>query len=73
MLYQITHLTTYEYSSSVTLCQNLAHLTPRETAEQHCRHTTLVIQPQPAVLSSRPDYFGNQLTFFFPCRNRIAY
>lgn len=64
MLYQITHLTTYEYSSSVTLCQNLAHLTPRETAEQHCRHTTLVIQPQPAVLSSRPDYFGNQLTFF---------
>ncbi len=64
MLYQITHTTTYEYSSSVTLCQNLAHLTPRETAEQHCRRTTLLIQPQPAVLSSRADYFGNLLTFF---------
>lgn len=64
MLYQISHTTTYEYSASVTLCQNLAHLTPRETAEQHCRQTTLLIQPQPAVLSSRTDYFGNQLTFF---------
>lgn len=64
MLYQITHTTTYEYSASVTLCQNLAHLTPRETTEQHCRRTTLLIQPQPAVLSSREDYFGNQLTFF---------
>lgn len=64
MLYQITHTTTYEYSAPVTLCQNLAHLTPRETAEQHCRQTTLLIQPQPAVLSSRTDYFGNQLTFF---------
>ena len=64
MNYQITHTTTYEYSSAVTLCQNLAHLTPRETAEQHCRRTTLLIQPQPAVLSSRADYFGNQLTFF---------
>lgn len=64
MLYQITHTTIYEYSASVTLCQNLAHLTPRETAEQHCRHTLLLVQPQPAVLSSRGDYFGNQLTFF---------
>ncbi len=64
MLYQITHTTTYEYSASVTLCQNLAHLTPRETAEQHCRQTMLVIRPQPAILSSRADYFGNQLTFF---------
>lgn len=64
MRYQITHTTTYEYSASVTLCQNLAHLTPRETTEQHCRQTMLFIQPQPAVRWSRPDYFGNQLTFF---------
>jgi transglutaminase-like putative cysteine protease len=64
MLYQITHTTTYEYSAAVTLCQNLAHLTPRETPHQHCRRTTLLIQPEPAVLGSREDYFGNQLTFF---------
>ena len=64
MLYQITHITTYEYSASVSLCQNLAHLTPRTTAEQQCQQTTLLINPQPSVLSSRTDYFGNQLTFF---------
>ena len=64
MLYQVTHTTTYEYSAPVSLCQNLAHLTPRATIEQHCRHTTLLIQPQPAVLSSRMDFFGNKLTFF---------
>ena len=64
MLYQITHITTYEYSASVSLCQNLAHLTPRTTAEQQCRDTALFINPQPSVLSSRTDYFGNQLTFF---------
>ncbi len=64
MLYEITHVTTYEYSASVSLCQNLAHLTPRTTDEQQCLQTTLSISPQPAVLSSRTDYFGNQLTFF---------
>ena len=64
MLYRVTHHTTYKYSASVSLCQNLAHLTPRNTAEQHCRYTTLVINPRPAVLSNRPDYFGNQVTFF---------
>ncbi len=64
MLYRVTHHTTYKYSASVSLCQNLAHLTPRNTVEQHCRYTTLVINPRPAVLSNRPDYFGNQVTFF---------
>ena len=64
MLYQITHATTYEYSASVSLCQNLTHLTPRSTAQQQCQQTGLSINPQPSVLSSRTDYFGNQLTFF---------
>ncbi|MCX7421007.1 MAG: transglutaminase family protein [Planctomycetia bacterium] len=64
MLYQITHITAYEYSASVSLCQNLAHLTPRTTDEQQCLQTSLSISPEPAVLSSRTDYFGNQLTFF---------
>ena len=64
MLYQITHITTYEYSASVSLCQNLAHLTPRSTDDQQCQQTTLLINPTPAVLSSRTDYFGNRQTFF---------
>src|SRR5262249_10085031 len=64
MLYRINHTTIYEYSEAASLCQNLAHLTPRNTAYQTCRATALAIDPEPAVTSSRGDYFGNQMTFF---------
>ncbi|HKI31448.1 MAG TPA: transglutaminase family protein [Gemmataceae bacterium] len=64
MQYQVTHTTTYQYSKPVSLCQNLAHLTPRDVPEQHCLRTALSIAPQPAVLSERIDYFGNSSTFF---------
>ena len=64
MQYQVTHITTYQYSEPVSLCQNLAHLTPRDVPVQHCLHTALSITPQPAVLSDRLDYFGNPSTFF---------
>jgi transglutaminase-like putative cysteine protease len=64
MDYQITHTTTYEYSSPVSLCQNLAHLTPREVPGQFCRETDLLVLPQPAIFSKRIDFFGNPMTFF---------
>jgi transglutaminase-like putative cysteine protease len=64
MQYQVTHITTYAYSEPVSLCQNLAHLTPRDVPGQRCLHTALSIAPQPAVLSERVDYFGNPATFF---------
>ncbi len=64
MQYQVTHTTTYEYSEPVSLCQNLAHLTPRDVPGQQCLRTALSIAPQPAVLSDRLDYFGNPSTFF---------
>jgi transglutaminase-like putative cysteine protease len=64
MQYQVTHTTTYEYSEPVSLCQNLAHLTPRDVPEQQCLRTALSVAPQPAVLSDRIDYFGNPSTFF---------
>jgi transglutaminase-like putative cysteine protease len=64
MQYQVTHTTTYQYSEPVSLCQNLAHLTPRDVPEQHCLRTALSIAPQPAVVSERIDYFGNPSTFF---------
>jgi len=64
MLYRISHSTTYEYAEPVSLCQNLAHLTPRNTASQTCRQSMLDVTPQPSVLSDRLDYFGNATTFF---------
>jgi transglutaminase-like putative cysteine protease len=75
MLYRITHTTTYHYTEPVSLCQNLAHLTPRNTPTQHCRHSEVSIEPEPAVVSDRIDYFGNCATFFTvqePHRNLIA-
>ena len=64
MNYRVTHTTTYEYTAAVSLCQNLAHLTPRETPEQRCSDTNLAITPEPSVLTPLTDYFGNPATFF---------
>ena len=61
---RISHVTTYTYSESVSLCQNVAHLTPREWGHQSCQHTSLEIDPDPAVLEERLDYFGNPATYF---------
>ncbi len=64
MIYRITHTTTYEYSSPVTLCHNLAHLTPRDGPRQRCQETSLQVTPAPAVENAHVDYFGNPVIFF---------
>ena len=64
MNYHVTHRTTYRYSAAVSLCQNLAHLSPREVPNQRCQHSALSIEPHPAVRSDRVDSFGNPATFF---------
>lgn len=64
MLYRITHDTTYAYSEPVSLCQNVAHLTPRVVPGQTCLESSLTIHPAPAILVERADYFGNPSTFF---------
>lgn len=64
MNYRVQHRTRYRYSEPVSLCQNLAHLTPREVQRQRCHHTDLMIRPHPAIISPRVDSFGNPATFF---------
>ncbi|MFO0878469.1 MAG: transglutaminase family protein [Gemmataceae bacterium] len=64
MIYHVTHKTTYRYSAPVSLCQNLAHLTPREVPFQACRRSVLTIKPQPKVRSEHFDCFGNPTTYF---------
>jgi transglutaminase-like putative cysteine protease len=64
MIYHVTHTTTYQYSEAVSLCQNLAHLTPRPGPRQTSRDFSLDITPLPAVLANRLDYFGNPEVFF---------
>ncbi|MBM4069023.1 MAG: transglutaminase family protein [Planctomycetes bacterium] len=64
MIYRITHVNTYRYSEPVTSCQNLAHLSPRETPRQTSLQSQILVQPSPAVMSSRQDYFGNPVSYF---------
>jgi transglutaminase-like putative cysteine protease len=64
MRYRVTHTTTYEYTEPVSVCQNLAHLRPRQAPQQICHATHLVIHPAPAVVVEQIDYFGNPTTYF---------
>jgi transglutaminase-like putative cysteine protease len=62
--YRIAHQTTYSYAEPVSLCQNVAHLKPRDWPRQWCEKSILSITPDPAVLDERIDYFGNPATYF---------
>ncbi len=62
--YQIKHVTTYEYTESVSLCQNVAHLSARECDRQQTESPVLSITPEPAVIEERVDYFGNPVHYF---------
>jgi transglutaminase-like putative cysteine protease len=62
--YRIHHLTRYSYDEPVSVCHNLAHLLPRDSARHTWRASDVEISPAPAVRAERTDYFGNRLTFF---------
>ena len=62
--YAIAHVTTYEYTEPVSLCQNVAHLEARECGRQRSTPPVLSISPEPAVIERRADYFGNPVHYF---------
>ena len=62
--YRVTHVTEYRYNTSVSQCQNEAHLLPRSTPRQRCEHGQLRIQPSPTAYQDREDFFGNHVTYF---------
>lgn len=62
--YTIHHVTTYEYTEPVSLCQNVAHLSVRECDRQHSEPSVLAISPDPAVFEERVDYYGNPVHYF---------
>ena len=64
MKYQITHKTSYVYADLVPICHNLVHLAPRSTPQQKCIAYRLKIDPKPAFLTNRDDYFGNRTEYF---------
>lgn len=62
MIYDIRHVTTYEYGSSVTFSHCALRLLPLDSPGQKVHGTELVIDPKPAQMSQRLCFFGNRLT-----------
>ena len=64
MNYAVRHTTVYSYSDPVSICQNDVHLTPRLTPFQTSTGFHLEISPEPMLLRSRSDSFGNEVWYF---------
>lgn len=64
MLYRITHSTRYAYPAPVVQCFNETRLTPRPLPGQHVLEHSLGVDPHPAFLQNRTDYFGNPVATF---------
>lgn len=64
MIYRIVHRTTCKYRHPVSVGKHVACLKPRSMLGQYVAQSELRIQPPPATLTERVDYFGNLLYFF---------
>src|SRR5262252_778312 len=64
MLYQVTHSTRYTYESPVSHSLNEVRLTPRACQAQEVRTTSIHVQPEPAFMHQRQDYYGNSVASF---------
>jgi len=63
MRYQIRHETFYTYVEPVQLSHNMAHLQPLNSARQQVRSFRLTAEPEPAIVSTRFDGWGNTSHF----------
>ncbi|GIX29980.1 MAG: transglutaminase [Porticoccaceae bacterium] len=59
MRYRVRHTTRYRYAAPVVQGLSVAWLLPRDTARQRCLEAALRVEPAPATLRRRTDYFGN--------------
>src|SRR5205814_2193746 len=59
-----THITRHLYEEPVSQSFNELRLTPRPLAGQRVRDVKIVLNPEPAGLHARKDYFGNEVTSF---------
>ncbi|MBK1693980.1 transglutaminase [Chromatium weissei] len=64
MKFRVSHLTRYEYAEPVSLCHSIAHLKPIQTRRQRCLASQLRVDPWPAVMREREDFFGNRVNYF---------
>src|SRR5262249_60495462 len=64
MLFQITHTTRYIYETPVSHCLNELRLSPRMLPVQQIHESAIHVNPKPAFIHHRQDYFGNEVTSF---------
>jgi len=64
MLYEVTHITRYQYEAPVSQCLNEVRLTPRVLPTQQVNVSSLQVEPAPAFVYQRKDYFGNDVATF---------
>jgi transglutaminase-like putative cysteine protease len=64
MIYDITHVTQFDYQDRVSVSHHVARLTPRRSDRQTPLAHTWAFDPAPAVLREHQDVFGNPVAFF---------
>ena len=62
MIYDIKHVTTYEYGSAVTYSNCSLRLLPRQEPGQVVYASRIEIEPKPDSLDERTCFFGNRVT-----------
>jgi transglutaminase-like putative cysteine protease len=60
-LYEVTHATHYSYEIPVSQCLNEVRVTPRSMPSQDVRRSEITVDPPPAYMHHRKDYFGNDV------------
>ncbi len=63
MIYDVNHVTTFDYAQPVSVSHQLLRLTPRRSERQRVARSTLLIEPAPAVRAQRRDFFANDVTY----------
>jgi transglutaminase-like putative cysteine protease len=64
MRYRVRHRTEFHYGQPVSLGHNMAHLTPRDSAQQRLDAHTITVEPTAATEAWREDFFGNRTYYF---------
>jgi transglutaminase-like putative cysteine protease len=64
MIYKIVHRTAYKYKYPVSVGNHVACLKPRSLLQHRLAKSELYVQPAPATITERVDYFGNTHYFF---------
>lgn len=62
MIYEVTHVTRYQYRSTVPLARCLFRLTPVDRPNQRVLAQALMAEPTPAERAEAVDFFGNRIT-----------